>query len=725
MISPTSEDDLFRAALRQKNASSLRLGSLLAMGLLPVFWILDWYILNDYVKLTAVLRGGLVIFGFVIVLGYHLRRDGVAKYVDWLAPLFEILIATSIAFMCWLDTGYASGYYAGLNLTIITAGFLFTWNLRQSLVSHGLVYAIYIAPLPQGLVPMGAMDVFLNNQFFLIGTIVIMVASQEYRFRLEARQFEDERDLRRAKATIEAALDKLKELDRMKVAFFNNVTHELRTPLTMILAPLEGLLEENVGALSSEQKDFLRPIWRNALKLLKLINDLLDLAKLDEKHLRLSITRTSMVELLEEVVEYSRPLAWRKKIEVELKIHESVDDLYLDLDKIERSVINLVSNALKFTENGGRLEISYESSETEVQVEFKDTGIGIPEDELEQIFERFSQVDNTSTRRFGGTGIGLALAREMVELHGGRISVSSFEGEGTSFYIHLTRGDEHLDEKVLDRRAAREPSLEQRRSEDQGPHDWTRALLERKDFKYLDIEAVTERRVASRGSGSPKSTKVLVVEDNLDILRFISQQLRGTYDVFHATNGAEGLKIALNSRPDVVVMDIQMPVMDGLALLQALRADETTKEVPIIMLTAKKRFENQLDARVAGADVYLTKPFSPKVLRAAVRRLLDRRSAQTEVVKSEQVKSLEHISRGLAHEMRNPLSFVQNALVLIGEQFRKISQILADSDLSPNEQRERVEKCQSRIERMLETGRRGTGRLEELVEVVRRYAREG
>ena len=302
---PTSsrtDDADFRSALRAKNAASLSIGSVLAVSLLSIFWVLDWFVIPQHVLVTGLLRLALVLFGGSIFVTYRLDRRRIAANVDWLSLVFELLIAGSISVMCWLHRGYESEYYAGLNLTIITAGFLFSWPLRHSLVAHGLVYALYMGPLALGAIPVDDLGIFLNNQFFLIGTVVIIVASQNHRYRLEARQFQDELALRHAKVSLEAAYGKLKQMDRLKSEFFANVTHELRTPLTMILAPLEGLIEEDVGGLTPQQKDFLRPIWKNALKLLKLINDLLDLAKLDESHIRLRVERTDLTGLLGEIV---------------------------------------------------------------------------------------------------------------------------------------------------------------------------------------------------------------------------------------------------------------------------------------------------------------------------------------------------------------------------------------------------------------------------------------
>jgi len=722
--SRTDEAD-FRSALRAKNAASLSIGSVLAVSLLSIFWVLDWFVIPQHVLVTGLLRLALVLFGGAIFVTYRIDRRRIAANVDWLSLVFELLIAGSISVMCWLHRGYESEYYAGLNLTIITAGFLFSWPLRHSLVAHGLVYALYMAPLALGAIPVDDLGIFLNNQFFLIGTVVIIVASQNHRYRLEARQFQDELALRHAKVSLEAAYGKLKQMDRLKSEFFANVTHELRTPLTMILAPLEGLIEEDVGGLTPQQKDFLRPIWKNALKLLKLINDLLDLAKLDESHLRLRVERTDLTGLLGEIVEHTRPLATRKKIDVSLETRAAADDLFIDLEKMERAIVNLVSNGLKFTEPGGELHVVLDATEEEVRLSVSDTGIGIPADQLEHVFERFRQVDGTSTRRHGGTGIGLSLAREIVKLHGGRITVESELGRGSTFVVHLRRGDSHLSKDVLDRRGTRGPTAERRRSEDREPREWTRAILERRDFRFLGIEDVTERRIVSRPSGAPRSTKLLVVEDNIDVLRFISQQLQDVHEVILARNGAEGLDLARRMLPDLVVTDYMMPEMDGLSLLRALRSESRTRDVPIVMLTAKQRVEDQLEASESGADAYLTKPFSPRVLRATVDRLLERRQEQASIVAQEQVRSLEVIGRGLAHEIRNPLSYLHNALHVIGEQVHVITRAACEPGPLEEARGDAVARAQTKIEKMLDICRRGTSRLEQLAELVRRVTRDG
>ncbi len=517
---------------------------------------------------------------------------------------------------------------------------------------------------------------------------------------------------------------RIENLDRLRTQFFSNITHEFRTPLTMIMAPLEGLLEGDIGNLRPQQKEYLRPIQRNALKLLKLINDLLDLAKIEEKYLRLRVEQTDLVNLVTDIVEQARPLASRKGITLGLAVGKVESDLQVDIEKMERVLVNLISNALKFTEPEGRVDISLESRGNEVQLGVRDTGVGIASDQLDRIFERFSQADSTTTRRYGGTGIGLALAKEIVELHGGRITVESHEGEGSQFTIHLKRGGAHLQPEVLERRVSIHPATEERRGEDREPREWTRLLLERKDYRFLEIAEATERRIASRGEAAPKSTKILVVEDNADVLRFVNMQLNEEHEVYLAQDGLKGLELATRELPDVIVTDYMMPEMDGLSLIRALRSDPKTRNIPVIMLTAKNQVQDRIDAREAGAEIYLNKPFSPRELRSAVGQLLEQRGRQLSHALHEQVKSLELISAGLAHEIHNPLNYIRNSLFIIDELSTQIHKLANDPE-RVKELPKLVQDSQDKITRMHQIAKKGIARIARTVELVRNYAREG
>jgi len=720
MTEETAEH-LFKRQLRQRNTDSLRLTALLGGILVPFFWVLDWWVIPRYVYGTLALRAFCAVYSVLLIIGIARRRKWCERYVTQLGLSYTLAIAWSIAVMCWLHQGYESSYYAGINLVVIGVGFLFSWPTRTSVLFCSLTYLFYMAPLACGTLTIHNTANALGNQFFLIATMTITLAAQNHRYQLEQREFDGNLALQRTKASLEQAFARLQQLDRLKSQFFNNITHELRTPLTMILSPLDSLIDGELGELSPKHRRYLVPLRRNALKLLKLINNLLDVAKIEERRLQLRPVRTDLHGLLAEVVEHSRPLASRKEIEVSCEVTSTRDDLYLDLEQIERVLVNLVSNALKFTNPRGQVSITLQDAEDGVQLKVRDTGIGIAADQLERVFERFSQADGSITRRYGGTGIGLALAREVVELHGGTLTVTSTPGEGSEFTAHLWSGREHLDPALLVATAASDGA----ESLPAESREWTQQLIESLEFRFLDIDEATERRIAARGDDSAKGTKVLVVEDHLDVLRFIHMNLQEEHAVYLAQNGAQGLELARAERPDVIVTDYMMPEMDGVSLIRALRADKKTADIPVIMLTGKSRVDDRVAAREAGADIHLSKPFSPKELRQGIQQLLAKRGRQAAIVVREHIKSLELISAGLAHEINNPLSYIKNAVFAINSKVNKIDIALEQLDLPDSEQRRVIEKARKQIARMNDAAERGVERISEVVQLVRRYAREG
>jgi len=681
---------------------------------MPSGVVLDWFTHRNRLLFLFELR---LISAAIAAICFGLSFHRSAKRYAYLLGVIPILgVASVLEVMIENLEGYSSPYYGGLIHALFAVGVIFYWQIRQIVGVSLLVVSIWLFPtlMHYRVIEIGP---FANNFYALMVAAAIAVASNASRYAAVRREYN-------AQADLVAALDRLKEADRLKSQFFSNITHELRTPLTMIIAPVEGMLEGEIGNLQASQKDYLRPIQYNALKLLKLINDLLDLAKIDEQYLRLRVERTDLLGLLNEIAEQAQPLAARKDIKLELTIRQSPTDVQVDLERLERALVNLLSNALKFTDPGGRVDIWMDATETEVLVGIRDSGIGIAENQLQRIFERFSQADGSTTRRYGGTGIGLALAKEIVELHGGHITVESQPGNGSEFIVHLRRGDSHLRQEVLDRRQATNSDVPGRRGEDREPREWTNVLLERKDFRFLEIAEATERRIASRGDDSPKLSKILVVEDNADVLRFVNMQLSQDHDIYLAQDGVKGLELAIRELPDVVITDYMMPEMDGLALIRALRSDVRTENIPIIMLTAKNQVQDRIDSRQAGAEIYINKPFSPRELRTAIGQLLAQRGRQLSQTLHEQVKSLELISAGLAHEIHNPLGYIRSALFVIDESMSRLQ--LAASDPSRHDTLpEVVRESQIKIARMHDIARKGVKRITRTVELVRSYSREG
>jgi len=711
----------FEERLQEANNLGLRAAGILIAVLTLLFLILDWFIIPASFLFLLMMRTMMSLIALVIF-SLTFTRFG-KKNSSPLSVFLFSMTALCVVVMVHLHEGYKSPYYAGIMLVVLGAGVFMKWRVKYSCFTCLIIYVSYLIPcLFQEI---QAVEILVSNSFFLLSTMIVVIVAQYSSLSLLRSEFYSRLNLNETKASLEEAYKKLQELDRLKSQFFSNITHELRTPLTLILSPLESILESGSGAFDKEQREYLKPIWKNALRLLKLINDLLDLTKLEDHFMRIRIEKNDLIFLLSDILEHSRPLAARKDIDLTMEVRSTRDDIWVDMEKMERVIVNLVSNALKFTEPGGKVNIWMESGEGELKIGVEDDGIGIPEELQAQVFERFSQADGSVSRHYGGTGIGLALVKEIVELHGGWITVDSKAGEGCLFVIHLQSGQGHFNTKILDRRKVEETPDARRRSEDRGPKEWTFQLLERKDYRFIDVAAATDRRVAERSDDNARATKVLVVEDNLDVLRFLNHQLSVEHSVYLAPDGVQGLELAKREMPDVIVTDYMMPEMDGLEMLRRIKADPQTAGIPVIMLTAKSKLEDRLEVREAGADEYLSKPFRPRELRSTVRQLLESQGRQASVVMREHVKSLEVISAGLAHEIHNPLSRIRSSFAVISKKLNKITETLQREDMEAAEKVKVVQSNLERMERMRQIAEQGIQRIKDVVKLVRRYAREG
>jgi len=711
----------FEDYVAERNLVGARLACILGAVLMPAGFMLDWFthpeVFGQFLLLrlaSAGLIGGLLILTYVP----NARRWA---YPLGLGPLFAA--AGVIEVMVMKLEGYASPYYAGLSLVILSVGLLFTWRTIQSAIACTAVVTIWMVPAVIA-APEVEIGPFFNNLYFLSLTSIIATASNTQRYSLAKREYDARRSLARASAELEGAVSRLKEIDRLKSQFFANITHELRTPLTMILAPLESMLAGDLGPLQPAQRAYLEANWRNGIRLLKLINDLLDLAKLDEGFLRLRPEQADLAAQLEEIIEHARPLAARKNLELALTVDRAPENLFVDSEKMERVITNLLANALKFTESGS-VQIRLDSDEREARVVVEDTGVGIPFDQLEAVFERFSQADASVARRYGGTGLGLAYAREIAELHGGRIRVTSEVGHGSRFVVHLPLGDQHFDHRVLDRRQTGGQNVSLKRKDDIEPREWAIRLQRQKEYRFAEIGDVTERRIVPGAVRGIQATRVLVVEDHPEILELVHLLLQQEHSVYVAQNGRQGLDLATRERPDVIVTDFMMPELDGLSMLRALRADPATADIPVVMLTAKNQLQDRLDVREAGADVYLAKPFSPRELATAVRQLLASRGRQVGRIIQAQAAGLDMLAAGLAHEINNPLGYIKNAQGMIAESLLRVTEALAQAPGLDPEALNVVRRSQEKMARLVDSANSGIARIEQIVSLVRRYAREG
>ncbi|MDH7445939.1 tetratricopeptide repeat protein [Aquimarina sp. 2201CG14-23] len=408
----------------------------------------------------------------------------------------------------------------------------------------------------------------------------------------------------------------LEELDESKSRLYANVSHELRTPLTLISSPIQYMLSSQKDPLSINQKVQLKMVERNAKQLKGLVNDILDLSKLESNKLELHEDEVAIIPFLRRVVSNFDSLT--QHLDIHYKMTSDIsEDTYvlLDRDSLEKVINNLLSNAIKHTPSGGSVTFSAVIDEDQLQFSVIDTGSGIPEEDLPYIFDRFFQSKTSDDSLQGGTGIGLALAKELVQLMNGEITVKSKLGEGSTFLLTLAY-------KAIE-------------TPDTSVSGWDSHEEEEEASELLLIEKDTAK--------DTHPYTVLIVEDHPDMQRFIQQLLDHKYHTFVANNGKQALSVLGKEKIDLVISDVMMPEMDGYELLQELKDHESYRHLPVVMLTALDNSDNRLQALTIGVDDYLSKPFSPEELMARVHNLLQRYKVRQIVAKEiqEEIKELQ------------------------------------------------------------------------------------
>jgi signal transduction histidine kinase len=499
-----------------------------------------------------------------------------------------------------------------------------------------------------GISPRRAFDDDYRGFFDLVAGHVAIAVSN-------ARAHEEERE----------RAEKLAELDRMKTAFFSNVSHEFRTPLTLILGPLEDALSDSAGVLRGES---LQAVHRSALRLLSLVNSLLDFSRIEADRLTSSFEPTDLPVLTAGLAGSFQSLLESAGLKLVVECPPLTEPVYVDRSQWEKIVLNLISNAFKFTFEG-EIAVRLHAGDGQIELSVSDTGTGILAEELPKIFDRFHRVEGARGRSFEGTGIGLALVQELVKQHGGEIRVESVVGKGSTFVVTLPTGTEHLPKD----RISPEVRLEAQTA-GAGPH-----LLEAahwlKDVTFAPAGA-TSLEIANpigfaAASISTSRARILVADDNADMREYLVRLLASRWVVDAVLDGQAALESALERPPDLVLSDVMMPRMDGVALLQALRADPRTSTVPVVLLSARAGEEAVLAGLETGADDYLVKPFSARELitrvathleMARVRRVatdVANELAETRAVLLKDIErklqELEAFSYSVSHDLHAPL----------------------------------------------------------------------
>lgn len=404
--------------------------------------------------------------------------------------------------------------------------------------------------------------------------------------------------------------DQLQQMDQIKSNFFANISHEFRTPLTLIIGPLKKLLD---NSKCPNLRTTFKLMLRNAQQQLMLVDQLLDLSKIEIKKMKLQVSLGSLNQFTKVMISSFQSLAEERNIQLNFIEEEKNIEIYFDQDKLHKIISNLISNAFKFTPHNGTISVIIGIIDTAGQTEernyarlvVQDTGIGIPQEHIEHIFDRFYQVDSSATRRYEGTGIGLALTKELVELHQGEILVNSKTKNGTEFIVHLPLGKNHLTEdEIVDTSLGVKHSIY--------------------DFDDSSQQFVSDASHQQKPI-SKAAPLILIVEDNQDMRNYIGESLYGGYNLIEAEDGAIGFNQAIKHIPDLIISDVMMPGMNGFELTKKLKKDIHTSHIPVILLTAKAGEKSKIKGLETGADAYVNKPFSTKELLVRAKNLIEQR----------------------------------------------------------------------------------------------------
>ncbi|KAK9762744.1 hypothetical protein K7432_011228 [Basidiobolus ranarum] len=432
-------------------------------------------------------------------------------------------------------------------------------------------------------------------------------------------------------------VEALAAIDRAKTSFFSSVSHELRTPLTLILGPIKESLADN--SLTLDHKTRLNMVHRNSKRLLRLVNSLLDFSRIEAGRLQATYQETDLGKFTADLASVFRSAIEKGGLKFEVECDEGGKLVWVDPEMWEKIVFNLIGNAFKFTMKGIiKVNMGPSPDRTSVILTVSDTGSGIPPHEIHRIFERFHRVEGQRGRSHEGTGIGLSLTQELVKLHGGKVDVSSEFGRGSTFTITIPYGYTHLPPDQLIERGAQ--SIDGQNME--RPWSYGLSVVEEarqwqpsddEDLEYLSSTSSTDSS-NSIGNTFPLTScgsRILLVDDNADMRRYVKGLLSKWWQVVEAGNGEEAFNIALQNPPDLIVSDVMMPVLDGLGLLKVLRANQSTKFIPVVLLSARAGEEAKVEGLKSGADDFLVKPFSAKELVARVHTHLELGKLRTEL----------------------------------------------------------------------------------------------
>jgi signal transduction histidine kinase/DNA-binding response OmpR family regulator len=457
--------------------------------------------------------------------------------------------------------------------------------------------------------------VALSSLFLVIVLIILLFRGFRNKAKANLKLEVQKQAITRQNEELRKISLELEEATKAKLVFFTNISHEFRTPLTLMIGPLENILSDS--KLSTSIRSQLQMMLRNATRLLRMINQLMDLRKVEDEKMKVSAGEYDIISFTKEIKDAFGELAARKNISFSINTSQNEQLLYFDRDKVDKILFNLLSNAFKFTSESGSIDININKVmhtfngvvKEAVEIEIHDNGIGIAEDSLNRIFERFYQVEQDKGNIVAGTGIGLPLSKGFVDLHHGDIAVKSKKGEGSSFTVYFQMGKAHFTDKELSNK-----DLEFTRIDKQ--------IFPELSQDDADVESMNQTYVSDDYENMPL---LLIVEDNADVSKFIKSCLVDNYRIMTASNGIEAFEKIYIDQPDLIISDVMMPEMDGLEFTKKLKSDIRTSHIPVILLTALSSHESKIEGLETGADSYIAKPFNKKHLQVRVKQLIENR----------------------------------------------------------------------------------------------------
>lgn len=693
-------------------------------------FLLDWQVYPEYgfkfLMIRAVCTLILIIIYFVLGSWPQTRRMNLISYGIGVPPIIAICLMIAVT------GGEESSYYAGLNLVLVGLALLWRWSFVNSVVMILICLGSYYLSVAVTPGPISVPHLF-GNSWFLVVTAVFVGVGNFFTERLRFNEFSLRTEVEESRALLESQNKQLSELDTAKTHFFANISHELRTPLTIML----GITERLKALLSRELNDpktdeMTQMLEQNGLRLLKLIDDLLDLVRFDTGHADVNVQPTQMEPHLDGLLRSLRHLAEQDRVALIWRCETDQERVLVDRDKFDKILLNLVINAIKFTPSRGTIEVITIIKDGQLVMTVEDSGVGIPPEVLPRIFERFWQVDTSSTRKFQGAGIGLALVRSLTQAMEGEIGVESRLGSGTKFQVSFPVA---AAEPLGDLPAIEEEPLK---------HGGKIADLHRRAAMAIPGKIQAENPIIGSSAGitphiGPKSTPiiggrptsarplVLIADDEPDIRRFLRMQLEDV-DVIEASDGAEAFQLAQQHQPQLALLDQMMPEMDGVEACRRIRENHTTRGTAIIVITARADEQTKLNALQAGANDFLTKPFSTaelglrlsnQLMMARIRREMadlnlelqaaieQIKESEVAMVRNEKLSSLGRMSAGIIHEINNPLNYAGAGLHALDTFTRSLP-----------------EKDQEDFRDILKDVREGVERVSQIVIDLRQFTRE-